>query len=79
MITLIDEYQLAEFEAKLHFAIAENKPVVLTTYDNGPSTDIFGYIHYIDEITKELRLVLAETGEVARVEFASLVGVEVVG
>ncbi|MFJ7855318.1 YolD-like family protein [Peribacillus frigoritolerans] len=74
---IADEYELAEFDEKLHYAIAYNLPVRLTVWDDGFTEDLRGHIHYIDEITKEVRLKVAN-GTVERLRFEALVGVEVI-
>ena len=74
---IADEYELVEFDEKLHYAIAYNMPVRLTVWDDGFTEDLLGHIHYIDEITKEVRLKVAD-GSVERLRFEALVGVEVI-
>ena len=74
---IADEYELAAFDEKLHYAIAYNLPVRLTVWEAGFPEDIRGHIHFIDGITKEVRLKVAD-GSVERVRFEALVGVEVI-
>ena len=74
---IADEYELAEFDARLHYAIAYNLPVKLTVWEAGFTSEVVGRIHYIDEVRREVRLV-TEAGGVERMKVESLVGVEVV-
>ncbi|MFF2853509.1 YolD-like family protein [Peribacillus sp. NPDC058002] len=74
---MADEYELAELNEKLHYALAYNMPVRLTVWDDRFTEDLRGHIHYIyiDEITKEVRLKVAD-GSVERLRFEALVGVK---
>lgn len=74
---IADEYELAEFDARIHYAMAYHLPVKLTVWDDGFTSEVAGELHYIDEITKELRVKLAD-GSVERLRFETLVGVEVI-
>jgi hypothetical protein len=74
---IADEYELAEFDARVRYAMAYNLTVRLAVWDDGFTSEVAGELHFIDEITKELRVKLAD-GSVERLRFEALVGVEVI-
>lgn len=74
---LIDEYQRAEFDEKVAYAMEMNMPVRLTQWIDGYLKDTVGRVHYCDVIKQQLRI---ETmmHDLIRVELADVVGVEIV-
>jgi hypothetical protein len=52
----LDEYQLEEFDERICDAMAANQPIKITVWDAGFTTDIIGKIHYVDPITKQIRI-----------------------
>lgn len=73
----LDEYQTEEFDARICLAMEYRMPVKLSVWENGFTSEIVGRVHVRDEITRELRVRLAD-GAMERVKFAYVVGVEVV-
>jgi hypothetical protein len=65
----LDGYQYDEIDECLTEALADNKPVKVTTWANGFTTDICGRIDSVDPITKQLRI------DGQRVRFADIIGV----
>lgn len=74
---LLDEYQVEEFDRKICYAMEMNLPVRLSVWEDGFVIDLVVRVHRRDEITRELRVVLAD-GTVDRVKAGELVGVEVI-
>jgi hypothetical protein len=65
----LDGYQYDEIDECIAEALADNKPVKVTTWANGFTADIYGRIDDVDPITKQLRI------EGQRVRFADIIGV----
>lgn len=72
---LLDEYQIQEFEEKLHYAIAFNYPVKLSVWQEGFTHELEVHVHYIDSLKKQIRALDKE--ECHRIDFGDIVGVEV--
>ncbi|MBA9027493.1 YolD-like family protein [Peribacillus huizhouensis] len=73
---VLDEYQLAEFDTRIAYAMEYLLDVRLSVWANGFTEEVVGFVHYINPITKDLR-VKKRDGSVERLEFEALVGVEV--
>lgn len=71
---ILDEYEIEEIEAKIHLAMAENEALEFRYWRDGFVDSVVGRVHYIDAITKDLRLVDAQ-GAVVRLRFRELVRV----
>lgn len=74
---LIDEYEIEEYDRKICYAMEYSLTVRLSVWEDGYIIGVTGRVHRRDEITRELRIVLAD-GTVDRVKAGELVGVEVV-
>jgi hypothetical protein len=68
----LDEYQLEEFDERICEAMAVNQPVKITVWDEGFTSDMIGKIHYVDPLTKQVRLEVAE-GEFEYVKFEDII------
>jgi hypothetical protein len=68
----LDGYQYDEIDECIAEALADNKPVKVTTWANGFTADICGLIDDVDPITKQLRI------EGQRVRFADNIGVVII-
>ncbi|MEK5394038.1 YolD-like family protein [Margalitia sp. FSL K6-0131] len=55
---LIDDYQVQEFEEKIHFAKENKLPIEFTVFDNGFTEIISGKIHSFDGIEKKIKLIM---------------------
>ncbi|MED3649935.1 YolD-like family protein [Heyndrickxia sporothermodurans] len=73
---ILDEYQIAEMESRIHFAQESKIPVSMTVHIGGFADILVGRIVKTDPITKEVRLKVGEMVE--RIRWADLVGVEIV-
>lgn len=73
---IIDEYEIEEFENRIHSAMEFNQAVKLTTWQAGYTYEVICRVHYLDPIRKELRVV-SEDGAADRILFADLVAVEI--
>jgi len=62
----------------LCYAMESNTAVKLTIWDDGFTYDITGRIHYVDPITKQLRIEV-KPGDFERIAFEDVIGVIVVG
>ncbi|MDQ6598071.1 YolD-like family protein [Bacillus salipaludis] len=74
---IIDTYEIDEFDQRICYAMEYRFEVKLTIWDDGITHEITGRIHYIDPITKQLR-VEVKAGDFARISFEDVVGVIVV-
>lgn len=74
---IIDEHEAEEYDLRIAYAMEYGHAVKVTIWDNGFTHDTIGHVHYIDPLTKELRIKVA-LNEFERVAFDSVVGVKVV-
>lgn len=74
---IVDEHQAEEFDLRIIYSMEYNHSIKLTLWDDGFTQDIQGRIHYVDPMTKELRIEV-KPGEFEWVAFDSVVGVKVV-
>jgi hypothetical protein len=74
---MIDEYEIEEFDRRVCYAMEFNLPVRFSVWEDGFTCEIVGRVHRRDEITRELRIELAD-GTFDSVKAGELVGVEVV-
>jgi hypothetical protein len=73
---IIDEYQLQEFEEKIHYAMEFHYQVKFDVWIEGFVEEVRGYIHYLDPIYKEVRI-KDDEGNVDRIKFENIINVEV--
>ncbi|MEH7246443.1 YolD-like family protein [Neobacillus niacini] len=74
---LLDEYQIEEFDRKVCYAMEYHIPARFSVWEDGFVLEIVGQVHRRDEITRELRIKLAD-GTFDCVKAGELVDVEVV-
>lgn len=72
---ILDEYQIAEFERKIHYAMEYKLPVVFSIWNEGFTRETAGHIHYIHPITKEIHL-KKKDDLVEGIQFENIVGVK---
>lgn len=53
---LLDEYQLQEYEERIHYAMEYRLPVEFKLYDNGFEETVKGHVHYVDQINKRFNV-----------------------
>lgn len=58
---LLDDYQIQEFEERIHFAKENKLPIEFTVYDNGFVETITGIIHSVDHVKQRIKLLLDPT------------------
>ncbi|MBK5502686.1 YolD-like family protein [Peribacillus sp. TH14] len=76
---ILDEYQLEEFENKIHTAMEFSSTVKFTVFEDGFDWEYTGIIHRLDPLTKLIHLeVEKDKGHVIRVKFEDLVAVDVI-
>ena len=71
---LLDEYEIQEMENRICYAMEYTYPVKITKWDEGFTYEEKGYIHYLDSIRKEVRMI-CEDGSVIVVKFEDIVGI----
>jgi hypothetical protein len=74
---VLDEYQTEEFDLRIKYAMEYKHAIKLTVWAEGFTTDYTGRIHYINPITKQLRIE-TKPGEYERVAFEAVTAVKVV-
>jgi hypothetical protein len=74
---LIDEYEIQELEDRICYAMEYNFPLVISKWEDGFTYEERGFVHYLDPIKKEVRMVSGD-GAVVSIKFADIVGVEVI-
>jgi hypothetical protein len=72
----LDAYQLIELDERICAAMAHNLPIKLTVWEGGFTRDINGMVHFIDPLTKELRIEI-KPGEYERVKFEVIINIVV--
>ncbi|AZU61096.1 YolD-like family protein [Neobacillus mesonae] len=73
---IIDEYEKEEFDLRICYAMEYNLPVKISVWDDGFIDEVIGRVHRRDELTRELRIELAD-GSFYCVKAGEMVGVEV--
>jgi hypothetical protein len=74
---ILDEYQTEEFDLRIKYAMEYEQAIQLTVWADGFTSEVTGGVHYVDPITKQLRIEV-KPGEFERVTFDDVVGVKVV-
>lgn len=74
---ILDEYQTEEFDLRIVYAMEYNHAIKLTVWNDGFTSEVIGRIHYVDPITKQLRIE-TKPGEFERVKFDDVTAVKVV-
>lgn len=73
---ILDEYQIQEFEEKIHYAMSFNLAVKLSVWKDG-FTDVFTvHVHYIDSLNKQIRA-KDKNEDLYYIDFADIVDIEV--
>ncbi|NWQ40364.1 YolD-like family protein [Bacillus sp. EB106-08-02-XG196] len=73
---ILDEYQTEEFDLRIAYAMEYKHAVKLTLWSDGFTSEVSGGVHYVDPITKQLRIE-TKPGEFERVAFEDVIGVKV--
>jgi hypothetical protein len=74
---IIDQYEKEEFDLRICYAMEYNLSVKIRIWSNGFISNITGRIHYVDQVTHQLRVEL-DQGEFQRIDFEDVVNVSVV-
>ncbi|AYA77316.1 YolD-like family protein [Bacillus sp. Y1] len=69
---IVDEYQMAEFDERICYAMEYALPIKFTIWEAGKTAEVVGRVHYVDVNAKQVRL--ADT----RINMADVIAVEVV-
>lgn len=72
---ILDEYEIEEMESRIHFSMEAGEALEFGYWRDGFVSSVVGRVHYVDALTKELRIV-GEDGEVVRLRFSELVSVK---
>lgn len=71
---IIDEYQIEEFESKIHLAMEFAYTIKITVWEGGFFNDYIGAIHRLDEINKIIYL-KQQDGYFEKIRFDDIVNV----
>ncbi|MED1469276.1 YolD-like family protein [Bacillus salipaludis] len=74
---IVDPYELEEFDQRIVYAMEYNLSVIIAIWSDGFTSDIKGWVHYVDPLTHQLRIE-AEDGLFHRITFEDVVAVVVV-
>lgn len=74
---LIDEYEIEEFENKIHEAMEYANKVKVSIWKDGFTYGYIGLVHRLDGINKVIYLEVNQ-GEFERLKFDDIVGIEIV-
>jgi hypothetical protein len=72
----LDLNQYEEFDERVSGAMAENLPIKVTIWQNGITSEIIGNVHYVDPLTKQLRMEV-NSGVFELVRFDDIINVVV--
>ncbi|WP_078548610.1 YolD-like family protein [Litchfieldia alkalitelluris] len=72
---ILDYYEIEEMEAKIHYAMEINAMLVFRYWRDGFTAELVGHVHYIEPITKELRIRDSEGANV-KLRFSELANVD---
>lgn len=73
---IVDEFAYDEFDERIAYAMEYNMPVKITEWHAGRFTEVVGRVHYVDPITKQLRVKTTQGFE--RLNMADVTAVEIV-
>lgn len=73
---ILDDYQIQEFEERIHFAKENKIPIEFTVYDNGFVEKITGIVHSVDQIKQRIKLIL-DFNEVEYILFSEIMNVRI--
>ncbi|MFF2591037.1 YolD-like family protein [Peribacillus butanolivorans] len=75
---ILDEYQIEEFENKIHNAMEFSSPVKFTVWEDGFDWEYTGLLHRLEPKTNLIHLELEkEKGYIIKIKFEDIVEVEV--
>ncbi len=74
---LLDEYEIQEFENRICYAMEYTYPVKITKWEDGFTYEETGYVHFLDPIRKEIRMI-NEDGSAVTKKFDDIVAVEII-
>ncbi|MCM3572471.1 YolD-like family protein [Mesobacillus subterraneus] len=74
---LLDEYEIQEFENRICYAMEYTYPVKITKWEDGFTYEETGYVHFLDPIRKEIRMI-NEDGSAVTIKFDDIVAVEII-
>jgi hypothetical protein len=72
---ILDHYEIEEMEAKIHYAMETSQALAFKYWRDGLTEELVGCVHYIEPITKEIRVRDSEGGNM-RLRFDELVKVD---
>lgn len=73
---IIDEYQIEEFESKIHLAMEFAYTIRIVVWEGGFNQEYKGIIHRLDDINKVIYVEQVE-GYLNKIAFQNIVGVDV--
>jgi hypothetical protein len=74
---LLDEYEIEELESRICDAMEYTIPVKISKWADGFIYEEQGFVHYLDPIRKEVRVV-TEEGAALHIKFADIVKVDII-
>ncbi|MGM7723750.1 YolD-like family protein [Metabacillus sp. Hm71] len=73
---ILDEHEIEVMESKICYSMEHRLEIEITTWCDGFTEVLCGYVHYIDPITKELRIVNKES--TIRLKFDEIIKLNVI-
>ena len=73
---VLDEYQIAELESKIHFAMEYNLFLDITLWLDGDQIEKVIRVHHLDNIKKKIRG-KGENGDIEIIDFENIIDVKV--
>jgi hypothetical protein len=71
----LDEQKHEELNETICAAMEENKILEFTYYERGKTAQLYGHVHYVDEIKRELRVV-DKAGKMHLLKVADIMDIE---
>jgi hypothetical protein len=74
---LLDEYQLQEFDERIHYSMDYHFPVEFTFLIEGFEHKIVGYVHYFDQLKRQINVKTLD-GPGEYINFDNIMNVKVI-
>lgn len=74
---LLDEYEIESIENSISHAMEYTYPVAIKKWEDGFTYEEKGFVHYLDPLQKEVRMVL-DDGAAIRIKFDHIIAVHLI-
>lgn len=74
---IVDEHELAEFDSRICYAMEFTLPVNFTLWSEGYTYNVLGYVHYLDELNRRIRVEL-DDGSFTKLLIENVIEVKII-